>query len=86
MHKTLVFSKLLAFSLNFLTDVAHVPVSTLGKIFKTNLLPTKSDRVVVDKSFLTNSKLGDFEFNFGNSPFVFIGFPHNVIVEIFFKF
>jgi hypothetical protein len=31
-----VFSKALALSLNLRTDAAHVPVSTLGKIFKTS--------------------------------------------------
>jgi hypothetical protein len=33
-QRTIVFSKALALSLNLRTDAAHVPVSTLGKIFK----------------------------------------------------
>jgi hypothetical protein len=33
-QRTIVFSK--ALSLNLRTDAAHVPVSTLGKIFKTS--------------------------------------------------
>jgi hypothetical protein len=51
-----VFSKALALSLNFLTDVAQVPVSILGKIFKTNFLPAKSANVATDKSFLISLK------------------------------
>ena len=38
-HNTFVFCKALAFSLNVLIDWAHVPVSTLGKTFKTNKGP-----------------------------------------------
>ena len=57
----LSFSASIAFSLNFLTEAAQVPVSTLGKIFNTNLLPAKSDKEVVLKSVFTNLKSGDFD-------------------------
>ena len=39
MQITFVLSRLAAFLLNSLTEVAHVPVSTLGKMFSTILLP-----------------------------------------------
>jgi hypothetical protein len=64
--------------------VAQVPVSILGKIFKTNLLPSKSAKVAIDKSVFNKLKLGAFDPTFGNSPDVFIGFPPNVIVAILF--
>ena len=78
-HKTVVFSKVLALSLNLRTDAAHVPVSTLGKIFKTNFLPAKSLNEATERSVLTNLKSAIFVPTFGNSPEVCIGFPPNVI-------
>jgi hypothetical protein len=63
-----VFSKVLALALNFLTEVAQVPVSTLGKIFKTNFLPAKLLSVATDKSFCTNLKSANCVPTAGSSP------------------
>ena len=78
-----MFDKALAFALKVLTDVAHVPVSILGNIFKTTFEPAKSASVAILKSVLTNLKSGAFDPVFGNSPLVCIGFPPNVTVAIF---
>ena len=56
MHNTFVFAKSTCFSLNFLTDAAQVPVSTLGKMFNTTFEPAKSANEAVPKSVLTNLK------------------------------
>ncbi|MNF90996.1 hypothetical protein D3C84_735830 [compost metagenome] len=63
-----MFSKLLALSLNFLTEVAQVPVSILGKMFKTNFLPAKLLSEATDKSFCTNLKSASCDPTVGNSP------------------
>ena len=63
-----MFSKLLAFALKVLTDVAQVPVSTLGKMFKTNFFPAKVLNEATDKSFCTNLKSANCDPTAGNSP------------------
>lgn len=60
----------LAFSLNFLTDVAQVPVSILGKMFSITFEPEKSANEAVPKSVFTKLKSIAFEPTAGNSPFV----------------
>jgi thiol peroxidase len=60
-HKTEVLAKLEASLLKLRTEVAHVPVSTLGKIFKTKYCPSKSESVFIDKSVATNLKSFAFE-------------------------
>jgi hypothetical protein len=44
-HTTVVFSKPEAVLLNALTEVAQVPVSILGKMFKITFFPEKSDKL-----------------------------------------
>eukprot|EP01026_Neomeris_dumetosa_P007097 TRINITY_DN122027_c0_g1_i1.p1 TRINITY_DN122027_c0_g1~~TRINITY_DN122027_c0_g1_i1.p1 ORF type:complete len:119 (-),score=2.61 TRINITY_DN122027_c0_g1_i1:28-384(-) len=53
-HNTIVLSRLAAFALNSLTDVAQVGVSTEGKIFRIRRLPWKSEILISDKSVLVN--------------------------------
>jgi hypothetical protein len=58
----------------------------LGKMFKTNLLPAKSPKEAMERSFFTNLKSASFVPTFGNSPEVCIGFPPNVIEAMLFVF
>ena len=68
--------------LNSLTEVAQVPVSILGKIFKINFFPKKSDKTFCSNSKVVNMKFGAFVSFFGKLPIVSIGFPPNVIFAI----
>src|SRR5574343_55229 len=79
---TFVFSNSEARLLNVLTDVAHVAVSIVGKMFKIKLAPLKSLKFVVDKSTFFKLKSGAISPTFGSSPFVLNGAPFNVTVAI----
>ena len=80
--KTTVFSRLAADSLNFLTELAHTPVSMLGKMLIRTFLPLKSFNFIVERSVLTNLNFGAFLPTFGSFPMVFIGLPFYVIFAI----
>ena len=75
-----------AFWLNFLAEAAHTPVSILGNMLRTNLLPLKSDKDFSDKSAATSVKFFALSPTFGSSPSVLIGFPPNDIFAIFKNF
>ena len=55
--------------LNLRTLVAHTPVSKLGKIFSTNVLPLKSSNVIVARSDFTRVNAGAFLPVSGRLPF-----------------
>ncbi len=72
--------------LNSLTEVAQVPVSTEGKIFKTTFFPVKSDKEFVANVNVFNEKSEALEPTSGKLPIVFIGFPFKVISAISIEF
>jgi len=67
-----------AFSLNFRVSVAQVPVSRLGTVRSTNVLPAKSFFVVCDRSDFTSVKSGAGRPFTGSSPARRTGAPFNV--------
>ena len=77
-----MFFKLEAALLNDLTDVAQVPVSMLGKIFKINLEPIKSAKVFLDRSSATSVKFDAFDPIAGKVPEVCISSSFRYIVAI----
>ena len=81
-----MFSSLVASLLNFLMEVAQVPVSKLGEIFKISFEPLKSANFTFDRSFFIKVNFGAFLPTFGNFPMVFTGFPFNVILVIMLVF
>src|SRR5690606_36970546 len=86
MQSTTVFSNPEAFSLNFRTEAAQVPVSILGKMFKTIFFPLKSLKLLSDKSPAVNLKSGAEDPTPGKSPCVFTAVPLNVILAMISNF
>jgi hypothetical protein len=84
MQSTAVLSCCAAHLLKLRTDMAHTPVSMLGKIFNTSRFPLKSDNDISDKSAPTNLKSGACTPFAGTVPTVFTVVPLNVTVAIFF--
>jgi thiol peroxidase len=71
-----------AILLNLRTEVAHTPVSRLGKIFRTIFLPFRSFSAKEDKSLFTSSKSGATFPTCINSPISFTGCPLKFVVAI----
>ncbi len=73
MHSTTVLSSRLADSLKWRTDMAHVGVSTLGKMFSTLRLPENFDSPASDRSPPTSWNAGAVDPTAGNLPLTLIG-------------
>lgn len=71
-----------ASELNRRTDAAQVPVSILGKIFRTSFFPAKSAAVLSDRSPAVSLKPGSFDPTAGNLPIVLNDVPLSVTVDI----
>ena len=76
---TTASSRLPAFSLNARTLAWHTPVSMLGKMLSTTLLPAKSAAVTSARLPPVSVKAGAGEPTAGSSPLVWMGLPRNVI-------
>jgi hypothetical protein len=67
--------------LNVRTDVAHTPVSMLGKMLSTRL-PGMEDSFLSDKSILVSVASGACAPTAGRAPFVSTGLPFRVILAM----
>ena len=83
---TTVFFNDAASLLNLRTEVAHVDVSRLGKMFNTTLFPLSDSNESVDRSVFVSSKFGALLPTSGNLPLVSTGVPFNFILDIVFLF
>ena len=67
-QRTVVFSISLASSLNLCVDAEQTGVFKLGKMFNTNLFPSKSFKVIFARSLSASKKSGAWDPTAGNSP------------------
>src|SRR5262245_46020715 len=73
-----------AFSLNFFVSSAHTPVSRLGTVSSTSVLPAKSFFETADRSCFTSVKSGALPPFAGSSPARRTGLPFNVTAAMSF--
>jgi hypothetical protein len=85
-QSTTVLFKADAFLLNSRTEVAHVGVSMLGKMFKILRLPAKLSSVTFSRFALASSKFGDAWPLLGNFPPIVIGLPFKVTAFVMIDF
>ena len=72
-HTIATLGTLAASVWNLRTEVAHTPVSTLGKIFRSTFLPLKSAKATSFNSLVTQVKLAAVEPTSGRLPAVCAG-------------